>query len=793
MAVWLQRTLLVLLGLASLLFFTVYFFLEKSLPQLEGQIHTTSLSAPVQIERDALGIPTIKGENRIDVAFATGYLHAQDRFFQMDLNRRSSAGELSELFGEVTLKHDKLRRKHRFRRIAHQVFLNLSLDDQALLKAYTAGVNKGLKELSLKPFEYWLLQIEPKFWQVEDSFLTLFSMYLDLNDSNANLDQTKDILSRLVPLKVIDFMSPLHTRWDAPLMSGSHHITPVPSSEEINLRDKPAEFYRGNNETLIDQPVLGSNNWAVSGNLTEHGSAIIENDMHLGLRVPTVWYRAQLQYPHPHQASKKVTVTGVTLPGAPLVVVGSNGDIAWGFTNSYGDWVDLVELHIGDDDYYTTPEGPEKLTNWTETIQVKNQQPVEVTYQSTRWGPIVESMYDDSQYALRWTAHDAEASNLNLELLETSETVYDAIEVANSSGIPPQNFTVGDSKGNIAWTIAGRIPTRNGSDSTYPLPWQYADSHWQMWLPIRGYPKVINPLNDRIWTANSRVASGMDYAKLGNGGYALGPRQKQIKDQLMDLESANEQQLLDIALDDRALYMESWRQLALGVLSGEQSAERNEFKTLILNWSGKASVEDAGYRLVREFHDQVSQKILSSLGMYFSSLASQPMKEINALWLQNLNHEEAMILRLLEEQPLHWLSSNYSSWDELMLQSIDEVISELGGADKLKKAAWGDRNLSAIDHPLSRAIPFLGRWLNMPEVPLSGDLWMPKVQKPAAGASQRMVVSPGREEQGIFHMPGGQSGHPMSPFYSKGYKDWEEEGASAFLPGKTEFTLTLKP
>ncbi len=791
MFVWLKRGLFLALSLAVILIITVYWFLSSSQARLDGQYFSSNLKAPVSIERDNMGIPVIKGSNREDVAFATGYLHAQDRFFQMDLNRRNSAGELSELVGNLALNHDKTQRKHRFRKVARQVVQQMTPDERTVINAYTTGVNEGLTDLKSKPFEYWLLNVEPELWMNEDSLLAVFSMYMDLNDNEFKLDDTKGFLSRLTTSDVVEFLSPLRTRWDSSLVPMDLPTPVTPNSSLVDLRSKPTEFYAGLTGEIRPDSFIGSNNWAVSGNLTSTGAAMVEDDMHLAHRVPTIWYRAQFNYPDP--IAGDIQITGVTLPGAPIMVVGSNGHIAWGFTNSYGDWVDLVLLEMAGDNRYMAGNGPETLETWKEVIKVKGQEAVTVEYQQSLWGPVVDSRYDSSRYAMRWTAHNPAATNIKLIELEKTTTVSDAIKIANKSGIPPQNFTVGDKEGNIAWTIAGRIPLRSGVDSTFPLSWQEAEENWQSWLAIEDYPKIVNPESDRIWTANARIASGDDLQKIGDGGYLPGPRQKQIEDSLSELTTVDETKLLTVALDHRALYMENWRQLILGSLQNETDLERKEFLSYVENWSGKAATDDVGYRLVREFHDALNLKVTQSLGRYFRSLTVDSRVDFKDGWLQSLNHDQEMLLRLYQEQPKNWLSPKYNNWNELYLETIDEVIATLGGSDKLAQATWGQRNTSAINHPLSKALPIIGQWLNMPKVELSGDVWMPKAQKPAAGISERMIVSPGHEDQAIFHMPGGQSGHPLSPFYKAGYMDWVEGKESAFLPGKAKYDLQLMP
>ena len=334
------------------------------------------------------------------------------------------------------------------------------------------------------------------------------------------------------------------------------------------------------------------------------------------------------------------------------------------FTNTAGDWVDLVELDARDGKYKTN-DGEKPLLIWTDTIKIKGEESVEVEYTGTHWGPVVDSVYDNTQYALRWTAHAPAATNVNLVNMELAANVEEGMAVANSSGIPPQNFTAGDRYGNIGWTVAGQIPNRSGVDSTYPIPWNKADENWDGWLPVNNYPRIYNPGTQQVWTANARIVSGDDYNKIGNGGYALGPRQLQIRDALMALDSADEQAMLNIALDHRALYMNNWRRLILETLTADVLAEnsaRQTFHEYVESWSGRADADDVGYRLVREYNDVLKLKILSSLGRYFLSLSPEAKDDIDDGFMQKLNHETEMIWRLLDERPLNWLSPAYENW-----------------------------------------------------------------------------------------------------------------------------------
>ncbi len=259
----------------------IYILLQRSLPALDGEVRTPYLEDKVNIYRDENGVAVISGESRTDVAYATGYLHAQERFFQMDLNRRNAAGEIAELVGKVALEHDKYVRLHNFHSIAKKVLESLPANHQSIIKAYADGVNQGLRDLRSKPFEYWLLGTEPSPWQPEDTFLAVFSMYLDLNDHRAGTDDLAGFLHRQVPDEIIEFINPLYTQWDAPLQESVSEKLKIPGEDVINLRKEKPESFLNLQGELKKDVLFGSNSAAVAGTLTDHGSSIVENDMHL--------------------------------------------------------------------------------------------------------------------------------------------------------------------------------------------------------------------------------------------------------------------------------------------------------------------------------------------------------------------------------------------------------------------------------------------------------------------------------------------------------------------------------
>ncbi len=758
-----------------------WYLLRASLPQLEGDIVVAGIEAPVSIARDADGIPAISAANRKDLAFATGFAHGQDRFFQMDLIRRQAAGELSELVGPAALDVDKRYRFHRFRARAQAVYDLSTTAEQELMAAYADGVNAGLASLDVKPFEYYVLRAEPGAWQPTDSLLAVYAMYVQLNDSRATKEIRRGLAHRVLPAEVYAWMYPQGTPWDAPIMGEPRARAPIPSADILSLRGVDDDAPPANEQGRY--PLRGSNNWAVSGALTTSGRALVSNDMHLGHAAPNIWYQARLEIPG------QLDLAGVTLPGAPFVISGSNSHVAWGYTNSYGDWTDAVLLKPGaTEGTYRTPEGDRAFDVIVETINVKGGDSVEFTIRETIWGPVRDDIeYPDGEIAVSWIAHKPEGVNLGLLRVEVAKSVAEALDIANTISMPPQNFVTGDAGGNIGWTIAGRIPRKGEFNPMLPADWSEAHG-WQGWLAPSEYPRVMNPPGGRIWTANARVTDGEALQIVGDGGYDLGARARQIRDGLFARDTFTPDDMLAIQYDDRALFLAPWRDLLLELLDEVDDPALAEYRDLVANWMPRAAPESVGYRLVRTFRLEVERRVFHAL------MAPAWEAYGDDVRLRLSNQFEGPLWSVVTERPMHLLPNGYDSWQQFLMAAVRQNLEYFDQFDgSLRDRNWGERNTASIRHPLSRSIPLLGGYLDMPADPLNGDLDMPKAQGPTFGASQRYAVYPGDEAASIMHMPTGQSGHPLSDFYARGHDDWVHGKPSPFLPGTAEFTLTLTP
>ena len=767
--------------------------LRGSLPAIDGRVAAPGLTAPVTVERDALGVPVITGTTRSDVAYATGYVHAQDRYFQMDLSRRMPAGRLAELVGDAALPTDRRNRLHRFEALAERMYAALPDGDRELIRAYSAGVNAGLDSLRVRPFEYLLLRSRPVHWQPHDTLLVVFAMYLQLNDSRAETDLRRSVLQASLPPALFSFVYSVSPEWEAPIDGQVVAAAPMPGADIYDLRAHAREFAAvadARPAIMRDPRAPGSNNWALGGSHTASGRGLVASDMHLGLGVPNTWYRARLKVQGPQVRD----LAGLTLPGSPVLVAGSNGRVAWALTNSYGDYSDLVRVDLtADGAQYRAASGLRPIIRKREILRSSSGATEVLELRLTEWGPLLEETAGGAALALRWTAHEPDATNLRWLKLETVDDVDAALALVNTIGAPVQNFVCADAGGNVGWSLLGRIPERgSGYDPTVPSDWTLPDAGWRGFLAPARYPRVINPPGGRIWTANNRVVGGESLALIGDGSPDRGARAQQIRDSLARLEHATERDMLAIQLDDRALFLERWRKLLLDVLDADAlagHADRAVLRKVIATGEPRASAASVGYLHVRRFHELIEQRVFEALTI--AARTSRPDAELAV----PRQFEEAA-WRLLTERPAHLLDPRYSSWREFVLSAVDETIAGIErdcGEGRLASCTWGERNAVSIRHPLSRAIPLLTRWLDMPSVPMAGDHDMPHVHVPGFGASERFAVSPGLEAAGILHMPGGQSGHPWSPFYRAGHEAWVRGEPTPFLPGPAQHTLILLP
>ena len=784
MAKWIRRGLLVLLLLLAVIVLTAWWLMRGSLPRLDGELALNGLSAPVTVQRDALGVVTIDAASQLDAMRALGYVHAQERFFEMDLLRRTAAGELAEVFGAIAIDTDKQHRIHRFR-----ARVDANLDDilgphRNEMQAYVDGVNAGLRDLKVRPWPYLLMRTQHEPWQLSDSPLVAYAMYFDLQDGENARELALWKLRPHLPPALFTLLTHDGSRWDAPLTGRPRGDAPLPAADEVDLRKLP--WPRRASDAPAMPRVIGSNNFAVSGELTRDGRAIVADDMHLGLRAPNIWFRARLRYPDAQAPDGKVDVSGFTLPGFPFTVVGSNTHVAWAFTNSYVDTLDWAKQSVcsGKAASACVPS-----VHHRERIDVAGAKPVDFDVEETAWGPVMTHDAQGRALALRWVAHLPGSFNLNLGEITRARTLAEATAVIRNVAIPTQNMLIADSKGSIGWRWLGPIPVRGAAcDAKQPIEFTGNTSECPPWPISTSAAPLLMSTQGRLWTANNRVVGDEVLKIAGDGGSTLGARAKQIRDDLFAKQQFTERDLLAVQLDDRALFLQPWWRLLRDEATQAKTPAIQELARAAAEWQGRASTDSVSYRIVRAWRTAVSDRVLDGL------TAPAQVALGKDFVLPGLQQQESFVWPLVTQRPPHLLSPRYDSWNALLEDAAREVRDELKKQGPLVERTWGERNTAKICHPLARALPAFARGaLCMPFEPLPGDVAMPRVQAPDFGASERMVVAPGHEADGIIHMPGGQSGHPLSPFWGAGHDDWVHGRPTAFLPGEARYSLKLRP
>ena len=818
---WIRRIVLALLIVLLVAFGTGWWLLRGSLATLDGKLALQGLSAPVTVERDALGVVTIHAANENDALRALGYVHAQERFFEMDLMRRSASGQLAELFGAAAIDIDKKHRVHRFKARVIDHMDTIADGRMQQLQAYADGVNAGLADLKVRPWPYLLLRMKPEPWQVTDTPLVGYAMYFELQGGDNENELAMWRIGQHVPPALFALLARDGTSWDAPLEGEPRGDAVLPDAATLDLRKLPVPSATKAKQ-YADSMSAGSNDFAVGGARTKDGRAIVAGDMHLNLRVPDIWFRARLLYPDPKAQGGKVDIDGFTLPGIPAVVVGSNTHVAWAFTNSYGDWMDWVPDCAPTPVKACPPAG--KAENVIdEQIFVHGASPVlmEVVErpEGTRRPDVAGA---GAKLSLRWTAHVPGALTLGSMGMSTAKDRDAGIAVMNHAGIPAQNLLIGDREGHVAWTIAGRVPndnipgalhprapcelkpripvpavlpsdlghdTRRGAPSAIALRAScegWPNGTLDPWMDAN--PSIRDPASGRLWSANNRVSDGDDLRAIGDSGYSNGARARQIRDDLFAKDTLSEKDLLAIQLDDRALFLTRWHTLLMDTAARTKDPHLAAVASAASHWDGRADPASVSYRVVRAWRLFVLSRVRDGLlGPAEAALG-------DAFIMPELSQFEGVAWPMVTQRPAHLLTPRFATWDALFADAAAQTQTELEQYGPLAQRSWGERNAAAICHPLARALPSLfKRWLCMPPDALPGDAYMPRVATPDFGASERMVVSPGHESDGIIEMPGGQSGNPLSPFWGAGHEAWVRGDPTPFLPGAPTHAMELLP
>jgi penicillin G amidase len=773
-----------------------YVAARSALPQLDGPLQVSGLSAPVTVTRDAHGVPTIDASTLEDVFFAQGYVTAQDRLWQMDIMRRFASGELSEILGEDTLQVDREQRILGLRAAANKSLGMASPRDLSFFEAYARGVNAYISTRKRLPIEFRILKYVPKPWQPEDSIVIANQMVKDLNYHYFEDALNKEkILAKLGPEMTADLYvnRSWHDRPPTVIREGlDQQQNNVGSSDEDddNNSDDPAgddnavtrlRNSNRNSDKKSSQPegvpVNGSNNWVVSGAHTVTGKPLLSNDMHLGHQMPNLWYEAHL-----HAGS--LDVAGVTLPGTPYVVAGHNQRIAWGFTNVGPTVTDVYIENFNDRGAYQTPHGWTQPEHRAEVIHVKGKPDVSIDVKITRHGPVITELIpgETRQLTLRWTLYDG----LHIPFFEvnTAQNWQDFRHAFSLLDAPGQNVVYADVDGNIGYQTTGKVPIRAAGDGSLPVSGADNAHEWTGYIPYEKLPSIYNPPSGIIATANGRITpDGYPYSV--SMEWEAPWRTARI---YHVLESGRRLSPADMLALQNDIHSEAdlfaAERLVYAVDHAARPSQRaKQAADLMRNWDGRMLASSAAPTLaeasIRELRRLLLEPRLGSepAGANKNTTEEAALSwttyswEMRSVWLENI----------LLHHPKKWLPENFSSYDELLAAAVEAAVNLPEAAKDLSSWSWGNFNAVEIQHPILGKIPVINRWAGPGLRAQAGSGYTVKAVSRHHGPSERFTANLADLDQSTLNVVTGQSGNFLSPYYMDQWKAWYE-GSTFLLP-----------
>ncbi len=751
-----------------------------------------ALAAPVEIDLDSVEIPTIRAKTLADAVCAQGWIHARERFLQMDLARREPAGELGQIVPQgVAL--DREAANLGLRAIAERAVARLPERHRALLEAYAAGVNAQLAVA--KPFEYQLLKAPCAPWTPADSMLVQLSMARYL-DSSEEVDRARTPLYRAFGDEIAAFFTSGRGAFDMTVDgSPSPAALAMPDAKTLDLRREAADGAKPTNATgepkSLETP--GSNAFAVAGSRTRDGRAIVGNDMHLTLMAPNFWYRVDLVWDGGR-------LIGLSLPGVPAIVQGTNGHVAWGFTNLTADLSDLVLLERDptNAERYLTKEGAKPFSQRSVAIGAGPAAST-VTVRSTEFGPVVATLPNGDLLALRSPILIDEAIDFGLFDMADATTLDAALACARRWKGPPQNVLVASSDGRIGWTISGALPLRTRATPRI-VAWRDAEP-WRGSLAMDDKPTIVDPPSGILTSGNqlSVAPTGALAAVLG-GDEAQGDRAYRLRQLLAARSDWDEASLHAVQLDVRSPRLMRWRDAIVAALGGATLPDLSEkARAEIAAWDGEVTATSSASVLLDAFRSQMSAE-------FAGWLAATPAGAPHGLTAEaaRMALDDEALLRILETRPAHLVAgASDDAWRSKATAWLARAAENARAAESSRAASAttteparvfatrGERNRLSMRHPAADALGAAARLAEMPKAPLPGHPTCVRVQTPRFGASQRSVVSPSQLDDAVLVTPGGQSGLPTSPNFRNLHAWWQDGKPYPLLPGDTKKRIEL--
>jgi len=748
------------LGLGAVIFVVLvvgvaYLMLRASLPQTTGSLSLPGLERPVRVMRDAHGIPTIQADSRHDLYMALGFVHAQDRLFQMDLQRRAGAGRLAEIVGNPALASDRFMRTLGLYRHAAASVNAASPEFRAVLEAYSAGVNAFLHSGKSLPIEFTVLNYRPDDWAPADS-LVLGKLLALQHSGNYRKELLYARLAHLLQADEVDKLFPGYPA-DAPVtLKQLAALTDAPSLDGL-LAALPNDH----------SPQRASNNWVVDGAHSVTGKPLLANDPHLDFAAPLIWYLARLEAPD-------LQVTGATIAGAPVVVLGYNDRIAWGFTTTGADVEDVFVETVdpSDPQRYATPQGMAAFDVHDERILVRGSVPVTLSVRESRHGPVISDIVTDmppapanSVMALQTgflTDDDQSVEAIwRFGLARDWTSWRDALRLFTA---PAQNMVYADRDGNIGFMVPSHIPIRKAGDGRMPVEGASGEHDWSGFIPFEKLPQAYNPPSGHIASANNKIVPDA-YPFLITHDWDAPYRIERIED---SLATTSQQSMASSTLLQSDVVSLAAKELLPSMLAAEPADPR----------------ERAAIALLRRWDDRMD--------------ADRPEPLIFSAWVRAIN-KHLFAPRLGSIYGRYWLPSVRATanilrkddgWcgkdgcQRLLADALKDALDGLSNryGARMEKWRWGDAHRVSLSHPIFSHIPVLRSLFDRhppaagaADTVNAGGFDANQEETPFAdihGPGLRAIYDLANPDNSTFQLALGQSAHPLSPHYADMEELW---------------------
>lgn len=795
---WIGRGLITIIAVMVIIAAGGYFYLKGTLPQTSGDISVAGLNGKVVITRDKNGVPHIKGKTLDDAIFALGFVHAQDRLWQMEMNRRIGAGRLSEILGSATVGTDKFLRTLGVYHAAERTVQDLNDETRNSLTQYAKGVNAFLSHPETRlPVEFMILGVTPEKWTMADSVVWTKMMAWDLG-ANWSRELQRYLLSKKLSNRQISELFPAYP---------GDKLPDLPDFSALYAEaDLPAKTIMAMAPEILPQGA-GSNNWVVSGARSTTGMPLLANDPHLGLAVPALWYFAHIEAPG-------VNAIGATLPGVPAIILGRNQHIAWGFTNTAPDVQDLFIESTDDMDpqKYLTPTGSEPFKIRHEIIGIKDADDIKLAVRSSRHGPIISdvhktmgaSLSDGHVLSFAWTALRPEDKSAQAALKMMKATDWDSFKQAISNfNAPQQNMLYADIDGNIGYYAPALVPIRkpeNDAHGLVPVPGWKARYDWNGYLPFDQLPQAFNPAKGYLMTANHKIVDSA-YPHHITHEWTLPYRARRITELLEDTQKHSVKSFKKMHGDVQSRMVTD----ILPVILPTTPLDEPSAKALALlsGWTGEMTATDNAPLIfsawIRSLNKHVYQDELAE--HFEANWRLRPLFMENVLKDRNGQSRWCDDINSVQKE-------NCADMLSLSLQTALEDLTARYG-DDMSEWNWAEAHFAHSDHRPFSKVPFLQDLFDL-KVPSIGGTYTINVgrnkisdsEHPFANyhaASLRAIYDLSDLNNSVFMHSTGQSGNLMSDFYSDMAENWSKIVYVSMSTDRSDYTkdsvgiLTLNP